>query len=652
MLTAGQAGALEAVATSGRRVDVLVGPAGAGKTTAMRALLAAWTARHGTSSVIGLAPSAAAAAVLAGDLGIGCDNTAKWLFEHARGRATFRAGQLVIVDEATLASTRTLDCITALAQAAGAKVVLVGDWAQLQSVDAGGAFDLLVHARGDDVPELGEVHRFTHDWEKRASLGLRRGEVDVIGTYAAHDRLPEGTTAQMIDAAYEAWRTDLAAGRSSILVTDSAESVRRLNERARAERIQTGETSPRRDVALDDDARASAGDLVITRRNNRILRTGRTGWGRNGDRWKIVDVRRDGSIQVRRAGRRLGASVVLPADYVAEHVDLGYAVTAHRAQGLTVDTSHVVVAGSTTRENRYVAMTRGRDANIAYVALDKPDDSHATPQPADVTAQTVLYGVLKHSGIELSAHQTISAEHDRWAGIAQLAAEYDLIAASVERDRWRELVANALTGVGRMSAAEAESAITSDGFGALVAELRRADANHHDLRVLVSQVVADRSLIDAEDITAVLSHRVAKAAAKPNGTHVPDLIAGLVPEVRGPVPDDVRTALDERRDSIEARARGLAQTAVRERAAWVLRIGEPPLDGVARQRWLHDLTVIAAYRNRYSITSRDPLGPSGTSLAQRRDADFAASALRSARAVSGVSTPRSTGPLGAAIALG
>ena len=87
---------------------------------------------------------------------------------------------------------------------------------------------------------------------------------------------------------------------------------------------------------------------------------------------------------------------MLPAGYVAEHVDLGYAVTAHRAQGITVDTSHVVVTGSTTRENFYVSMTRGRESNIAYVALDKPDDSHAAPEPDEVTARTVLFGVLQH----------------------------------------------------------------------------------------------------------------------------------------------------------------------------------------------------------------------------------------------------------------
>src|SRR3546814_380731 len=113
-LSEGQANALAQIATSGRQVDLLVGPAGAGKTTAMRALHAAWTTTHGPGSVVGLAPSAAAAQVLADDLSIVCDNTAKWLHEHDRGRAQFARGPLVIIDEATLAGTPPLDRITGL----------------------------------------------------------------------------------------------------------------------------------------------------------------------------------------------------------------------------------------------------------------------------------------------------------------------------------------------------------------------------------------------------------------------------------------------------------------------------------------------------------------------------------------------------------
>lgn len=99
-------------------------------------------------------------------------------------------------------------------------MLLVGDYAQLQSVDAGGAFGLLVHDRGD-APELVDVHRFTHVWEKTASLDLRHGRTDVIDSYDAHGRIHDGETEQMIDAAYTAWRADLLAGKATVLVSDS-----------------------------------------------------------------------------------------------------------------------------------------------------------------------------------------------------------------------------------------------------------------------------------------------------------------------------------------------------------------------------------------------------------------------------------------------
>ncbi|KUF08418.1 hypothetical protein AUL38_16540 [Leucobacter sp. G161] len=148
-----QAEALTRIAVSGRVVDLLVGPAGAGKTTAMLALRRAWESTHGTGSVVGLAPSAGAAEVLAEDLRIATENTAKWWQNHLITGEGFSAGQLLILDEASLAGTLSLDRIAGLAASAGAKVLLVGDYAQLQSVDAGGAFGLLAHSR-DDVPEL------------------------------------------------------------------------------------------------------------------------------------------------------------------------------------------------------------------------------------------------------------------------------------------------------------------------------------------------------------------------------------------------------------------------------------------------------------------------------------------------------------------
>lgn len=167
---------------------------------------------------------------------------------------------------------------------------------------------------------------------------------------------------------------------------------------------------------------------------------------------------------------------MLPAAYAAEHVELGHAVTAHRAQGMTVDTAHVVVSPLSTRENLYVSMTRGRHVNTAYVALDRPDPLHATSTEPDVTARGVLLGALAHTGVEQSARQVAKNERDRWASIRQRAAEYDAIATEAQRDRWTRLVHTALRGAGGLTRDEADRAVQSEAFGVLAAGLRRAEA--------------------------------------------------------------------------------------------------------------------------------------------------------------------------------
>jgi conjugative relaxase-like TrwC/TraI family protein len=640
LLSAEQVETLTRIVVSGRQVDLLMGPAGAGKTTAMHALKTAWTTVHGTGSVVGLAPSAVAAQVLAEDLGIGCENTVKWLHEFDLGRTQFHRGQLVIIDEATLAGTLALDRLTAIAAEAGAKVLLVGDWAQLQSVEAGGAFTLLVSAR-PDAPELTEVHRFTNEWEKTASLDLRTGRAEVIGTYVRHDRVWEGTTEDMMDAAYAAWADDVRSGRTTILVADATETVKLLNTRARADRVAGGDPAGSIEVRLADGTRASVGDLVITRRNDRRLHTlpgGRCeGWVRNGDRWRVTHVHHDGSMTASTLDTTTAASstasntgsVTLPAAYVAEHVDLGYAVTAHRAQGITVDTAHVVVSSATTRENFYVSMTRGSDANTAYVALDHPDEIHAPPEPDDVTARTVLHGVLRHSGAELSAHQTITAEHEQWSSLAQLAAEYETIAAVAQRDRWVSLLRRC-----GLTEEQFDSVLGSESFGPLTAELRRAEANRHDVDQLLPALVARRSLEDADDVGAVLISRLRRAARPERGKRPrePQYIVGLIPTAEGPMSREMSTALTVRQALMEARAMALAVHAVKADEPWLKRFGTPPKADTARGRWLDEVRTVAAYRDRHHVDTYSTLDEP-RSEAQKLDAARAQQAIRRARAI-------------------
>lgn len=618
--------ALESITTSGREVDLLVGPAGAGKTTAMRALRSAWIVDHGQGSVVGLAPSAAAAQALADDLAIACDNTAKWLHEYDHGRAELRAGQLVIVDEATLAGTRILDRITGIAAGAGAKVLLVGDPRQLQSVEAGGAFALLVDRR-PNTPQLTEIHRFSHEWEKDASLALSRGDVEVISTYARHHRIREGLTDQMLDVAYEAWRADSSGGLASILVTESSHAVRALNERARADRLLLDGAVDSREVHLADGSQASVGDVVITRRNDRTLRTTSGNWVKNGDRWRITDIRRDSTVVISRLDTRRTGRTVLSAEYVAQHLDLGYAVTAHRAQGITVGTSHVVVTPSTSRENLYVAMTRGRESNIAYVALDQPDDSHSTPEPDDVSARTVLFGVLQHSAASLSAHQTIEAEYELHGGIDRIAAELETIAAEAQRDRFVGLLRRS-----GLTAEQQSAVVESPAFGPLAAALRRAEAYHHDLERLMPRVVGQHGLDDAEDVAAVLRYRLEKLAdSSPRGSRLrPRMIAGLIPEPLGSMSEEDRQAIAERKHLIEARAAALIEEAVRTGEPWVRRLGARPATGAGRELWLGAATTVAAYRDRYRITSYLPVGGGAASDSQRTERLRAQRAVREA----------------------
>jgi conjugative relaxase-like TrwC/TraI family protein len=621
-----QRAALESIATSGRQVDLLVGPAGAGKTSTMRNLRSVWIFEHGRGSVIGLAPSATAAQALAEDLGVACDNTAKWLQEYERGRATFRAGQLVIIDEATLAGTANLDQITGIAQGAGAKVLLVGDPHQLQSVAAGGAFKLLVDRR-TDAPELTDIHRFVNEWEKHASLALRRGDVEIISTYVQNERVREGLTDEMLDQAYHAWRTDSAAGKESILVTESTYAVRSLNERARAERLLLEGVNDGTEVELRDGSRASIGDVIITRRNDRTMRTTNTGWVKNGDRWRVVDIRRDGSVLADGLAPKRRSKAVLPSEYVGAYVDLGYAVTAYRAQGITVDSAHVVVTASTTRENLYVSMSRGRESNIAYVALDQPDDNHSAPDTDGVSARTVLFGVLHHRGTSISAHQTMEAEYAAHGGIDRLAAELETIATEAQRDRIITLLDQS-----GLTPEQADQVVASSAFGPLCASLRRAEAYHHDLAHLVSRVVGQHRLDDADDIAAVLRYRIDHAGASPSrGCQLrPRLIAGVIPLPLGQMAVEYQQAIDERAELIEDRARALALDALAAGAPWARRLGTPPTHRRARQIWMDAVAAVAAYRDLYKVESDLPTGGESSSDAQRADRQRARSAARKA----------------------
>jgi ATP-dependent exoDNAse (exonuclease V) alpha subunit len=433
----------------------LVGPAGSGKTTTLSALATLWQRVHGQDSVIGLAPSASAAHQLATALGIPTENTAKWLHESqgsgAEHRAAtltvlqdrraqalaagdiaelrrvggtitaltatqatwqLRARQLLIVDEATLAGTLDLSHLVSQAQQAGAKVLLVGDHAQLGSVSAGGGFGML--ARTGTPTQLHSLWRFTHPWEAQATRGLRTGDPTIIEDYLDQGRLHTGTPEAMIEEAYQNWATDRSAGLTSILVAADTATVNELNTRAHDDAITVGAvTGPLVNLGGQcgpDRGQVGAGDTVVTRRNDRALRLEDGSHVRNGSLWTVTATHPDGALTVRPISGD-GVGVRLSAAYVAEQVDLGYATTTHRAQGITVDTSHSLGDPATSREAFYVAMTRGRRANHAYLtgpaATEGCHPAHVSRTLAADT-RVILGAILANSQAELSATETLA----------------------------------------------------------------------------------------------------------------------------------------------------------------------------------------------------------------------------------------------------
>jgi conjugative relaxase-like TrwC/TraI family protein len=435
-LGADQAAMVRELAGSGARVQLVLAPAGTGKTVTMRAVAHAWTASGG--NVIGLAPSAAAARVLGDELGeyaVAADTLAKLVHAITTGAAVppwfnaIDASSLVVIDEAGMAGTIELATVVDHVIARGGSIRLIGDNQQLAAIGAGGVLRDIHRQHG--AATLTNVRRFTHPdgsvnhAEAAASLALRDGDPAAIAFYTDHERIHVGDATTALDQAYRAWAADRAAGLDAILLAPTCELVRELNTRARLDRLVANGGPMAHQVQLSDGTYASAGDQIITRRNDRRLATSATDWVTNGDRWKITRVHSDGAIDVSHASARRRAT--LPPDYVGDHVVLGYATTVHGAQGLTADTSHVVMTGSETRQLLYVALTRGRTANYAYLDVTTGADPHAVTDPDSVrppTAVEILARVLERDDTATSATAERRALRDPGELLRKNAAEY------------------------------------------------------------------------------------------------------------------------------------------------------------------------------------------------------------------------------------
>jgi conjugative relaxase-like TrwC/TraI family protein len=611
-LGADQAAAVRGVPTSGAQVEVLVGPAGTGKSFVVGALAKAWQdpAMWGGQQrrVVGLAASQIATQVLEGE-GLTARNIARWLATlerlatgHVAGEDAawqLHDGDLVVVDESAMASTADLTAIRQHAAAAGAKLLLTGDHRQLAAVGAAGGMRLV--ADSGSTYELAEVRRFTATWERQASLRLREGDSAALQDYRKHGRIIDGGTVEQAQATAErAFLADTLAGRDTLLITDTNEQAARLSAKVRADLVRLGrveETVVR--LGLQGTV-AGVGDVVQARRNGWAL-VGYDGNRRapiNRERYRVLEVREDGGLRVAPilgGGRAamLGEPLTLPASYVAEYVALGYASTVHSAQGLTTDTCHTVATGSTGPAALYVGMSRGRDGNTAYVATRRIPDDAPVGSTQDVERQdpvALLTNTMEVAAEERAALQeaeesaaqaaTVRTAAERFADVADQAVA-GRTAASLDR----------LTDEGLLTRNQREELAADSGMAGLAGVLRQAEIAGHDPHQILTDSVAQRHLDDARSLAGVLHHRITRnVSLEPQG----DSYASWVPKVDNPAwqrhLEDLARSADQRR--VE-----LGGWVANQRPRWAVEaLGDVPAAEQARKRWVHRAGVVAAHR--------------------------------------------------------
>jgi len=597
--------------TSDRLVLVGTGPAGAGKTTALA--LAARATEQAGSRMIGLAPSAAAADVFKDAVGVEANTIHGFLkayelhgdatpeSEHPAGMK-LRAGDVVVVDEAGMAGTRNLARVVDIAEAHGAHVRLIGDSRQLDAVESGGALRLLEREVGS--VQLDTIHRFrnadgtVNQAEADASERLRDPATtgDPFAWYVDEGRVVGGDVDRMTGEVFAAWQADTSAGKRSVMLAQQNATVAELNARAQAFRISEGAVTGREAADLRDGLRAHRGDTIVTRQNDSRLRTDR---GRdrvkNNDLWTVDKVNRDGSLSVTHEGH--GGRITLPAEYVREHVELGYASTVHRAQGLTADTSHVLADASTSRSLAYVAMTRGKESNRLYVEVDDA-------QPVS----DVLGQIANHSEGMMSANETIRAEQARVDDLVTLVDQYRDVSERADEVRFEKITRTAV-------GAEAAQQLRDDeGWGALRASLRGAERAGYDPADALYQAWEKDTLDNARNKPAVLAARVqddVRAYTTEFGTADRDDRVPTWLVDRGALDSQHtdpawREHLAERYEYIAVRMEERGATIAVEQPEWSKQLGAVPADAERRSEWNRLAAEVDAFRGRYAIEEATP----------------------------------------------
>ncbi|TBF64553.1 Ti-type conjugative transfer relaxase TraA [Rhizobium leguminosarum] len=375
-LSAEQRRAIEHVTGPGQ-IAVVIGFAGAGKSTMLAAARQAWEAQG--YRVHGAALAGKAAEGLEQSSGIASRTLASWEYSWQADRGRLNARDVFVIDEGGMVGSRQLARFVDEVKRAGAKLVLVGDHEQLQAIGAGAPFRAIAEAVGH--AQLSEVRRQKADWQKQASIDFASHRTAAgLSAYEArgsvHLKTDRAETLKAIIADYVADRS-AHPNDTRIAMAHRRDDVRAINAGIRASLQERGELAKGSNAAGDkgeelayqtsNGKRSFArGDRIVFLENDRDLAV------KNGMLGEVIAVAPD-AIQVRLDGKAQTQDgqrqVTVPVNRY-QSFDHGYATTIHKTQGATVDRSFVLASTTMDRHLTYVAMTRHREGVQLYAGLD------------------------------------------------------------------------------------------------------------------------------------------------------------------------------------------------------------------------------------------------------------------------------------------
>jgi hypothetical protein len=589
-LTAEQRDAVAMILTATTATTVLIAPAGAGKSHTMAAFARLWTTFTGRR-VIGLTTSTNAARVLQHEGLAESYNIAEFLgktqgTEELRRPVPLHRDDVLVLDEASQLSTCDLAMITEAARQAGARVIATGDTAQLGAVEAGGMFVLL--AREVSATQLHEVRRFEAPWEREASVRLRDGDMAAVAAYDRHGRIRSADEEAAYARAASMWLADHLRGKNVLLLAGSNAEAADLSRRVQARLIRLGAVE-RPQAALSDGNQAGVGDLIRARLNTEIDAGGRKLTNR--DTLTITAWRGpDAEVRRQRQDGTWTEPFKVPRSYLAGSAELGYGGNVHVAQGRTVDTAHLLVTDSLSRQALYVGMTRGRESNTAYVVTGKTAPLGKKPYQQAVP-ESVLASVLQREASDLSATEQIRYAQERAGGTGHLlylwsAATRQALYPGIDR----QIKA-------RLSESDAWRYEREHTRQVLQYKLRDAQLAGHDIGELIDRITV-APMDGARSVSSVLHGRLQHLPlpVQPHGV----TWAQRTPQTAPALAYELAAALDDR-------CRELGERALNNPEPWLTRhLGVPPgpdASPVLRADYAWRAGTAAAYRDARGITN-------------------------------------------------